>query len=185
LLSSSDVAGCCLSANGFAFAIVRRAGARWGGAAIESAMDTFLLIIGLALIIQGVLNIFFREQARRAKNRMRTWQDIAYRAEHYATEWQEIALQEIAVREAQEKKQEQINEVPAQVSRDILPLVWDGLGRKPVLSDYSCGDARPKSVSPKGVNQKQKIQRPTRAQGQSRKGLTGGQPRADKKRPAA
>jgi uncharacterized membrane protein HdeD (DUF308 family) len=49
----------------------------WSSAAIESAMDTFLLIIGIALILQGVLNIFFREQARRAKNRVRTWQDIA------------------------------------------------------------------------------------------------------------
>ena len=44
-------------------------------------MDNFLLIIGIALILQGVLNIFFREQTRRAKNRVRTWQDIAYRAE--------------------------------------------------------------------------------------------------------
>jgi hypothetical protein len=156
-----------------------------GGAAIESAMDNFLLIIGIALILQGVLNIFFREQARRAKNRVRTWQDIAYRAEQFVSEWQEIALQEIAAREVQEKKQEQINEVPAQVSRDILPLVWDGLGRKPALSDCSCGDAHPKSLPPKRVPQKQIIQRPTRVQGQSRKDLTGGQPREDKKRPAA
>lgn len=88
---------------------------------------------------------------------MRTWQDIAYQAEHYATEWQEIALQEIAAREAQEKKQEQTNEVPAQVSRDILPLVWDGLSRRPALSDCSCGDARPKPVSPKRAPRNKKF----------------------------
>lgn len=86
-----------------------------------------VLIVGIALILQGVLNIFFREQARRAKRRMVTWQDIAYRAEHLAAEWQEIALQEIAVREAQEKQQEQPNKVPAQVSGNILALVGQGL----------------------------------------------------------